>query len=62
MSIPQAIKKIVAYALSQLPININQKTPHESTYTTETVSELYNIEELPEDKFLISLNFIDRYQ
>ena len=55
-------KNIDADALSQLPINVNQETTHESTYTTETISELYNIEELPESTFPISLNIIDRYQ
>ena len=34
-------KNIVADALSQLPNNRNQKTTHESTYITETISELY---------------------
>ena len=40
----------------------NQETTHESTYTTETMSELYNIKELPEGTFPLSLNRIDRYQ
>ena len=31
-------KNIVADTLSQLPNNVNQKTAHESTYTTETMS------------------------
>ena len=48
-------------ALSRLHINGNQKTTHESTYTTETISELYDIEELPEVKFPLSFNIIDRY-
>ena len=30
-------------------------------YTTETMSELYNIKELPEGTFPISFNLIDRY-
>ena len=55
-------KNIVADALSRFPINGNQDTTHESTYTTENMSELYDIEELPEGKFLLLFNIIDRYQ
>ena len=55
-------KNIVADALSQLPNNGNQKTTHESTYTTETMSELYDINELPYGKFPLSLKIIYRYQ
>ena len=40
-------ENIVPDVLSQLPNNGNQKTAHESTYTTETMSELYDIDELP---------------
>ena len=36
-------KNIVAYTLSQLPINGNQSTTNESMYTTETMSEIYEI-------------------
>ena len=47
----QGEKNIVANASSQLPSNGNKKTTYESTYTTETISELYNINELPEGTF-----------
>ena len=36
-------KNMVADALSHLPINKNQETTHESTYTTETMLKLYKI-------------------
>ena len=55
-------KNILADALSRLPNNGNQKTTHESTYTTETMSELYDNNELPEYMFTLSFNIIDRYQ
>ena len=55
-------KNIVADALSRLPINRSQKTTDESTYTTENMSELYDIEELPEGTFSLSLNLIDRFR
>ena len=42
---------MVADALSRLPNNVYQKTTHESTYTTETMLELYDIDELPESTF-----------
>ena len=42
---------MVVDALSQLPNNVYQKTTHESTYTTETMLELYDIDELPESTF-----------
>ena len=53
---------MVADALSRLPINGNQDTTHESTYTTETMSELYYIGELLEGMFPLSFNLVDRYQ
>ena len=53
-------KNIDAYALSQLPNNVNQKTTHESTYLMEQ-SKLYDIK-LTEGKFLLSFKRIDRYQ
>ena len=49
-------------ALSRLPNNENQETTHESTYTTETMSELYKIKELPEGAFPLSFKLIDLYQ
>ena len=53
---------MVAYALSRLPNNGNQPTTHESTYTMETISELYDIDKLPYVTFLLSFNLVDRYQ
>ena len=47
----QGNKNIVADALSRLPINGSQMTTHEKTYTTETMSEIYDIEELPDGNF-----------
>ena len=55
-------KYIVADALSWLPNNGNKNTTHESTYTKETMSELYDIDEIPEGTFPLSFNIIDRYQ
>ena len=52
---------MVAYALSRLPNNINQETTHESTYTMETILELYNIKELPDGTFPLLFKLIDRY-
>ena len=53
---------IAADALSQFPNNVNQETTHETTYTTETMLEIYDIEELPEGTFPLSFNPIDLYQ
>ena len=55
-------KNIAIDALSQLPNNKNQENTHGTTYTTETMSELYGIEELPHDTFTIYFKLIDRYQ
>ena len=44
-------KNIVADALSQLPNIRNQQTTHDSTYKTETMSEICVIDELLEGKF-----------
>ena len=46
-------KNIVADALSRLPNNGNKKTTHESTYTTENMSEIYDIDELPDGTITI---------
>ena len=54
-------KNIAADTISWLPNNGNQETTHESMYLTETMSELYVIEELSEDNFLLSFKIIDRY-
>ena len=53
---------MVADTLSRLPINVNQKTTNESTYTMETILELYDINELPDVTSPISSNIIYRYQ
>ena len=55
-------ENIVADALSQFPNNGNQETAHESTYTAETMSYLYDIEDLIEGTFTISFKIIDRHQ
>ena len=54
-------KKIAADETSRLPNNGNQETTHETTYTTETMSKLYSIKELPEGTFPLSFNLTDRY-
>ena len=56
------VKTISVDALSQLPNNGNQENTHESTYTTETMPELYDIEELPGDMFPLSFKLVYRYQ
>ena len=55
-------EKIAANALSRLPNNENQDTTPELTYLPETMSELYDIEELPEGTFPLSLKLRDSYQ
>ena len=55
-------KYIAVDALSRLLNNGNQDTTHESTYTTEKMSELCYIEELTVDTFPLSFKIIDRCQ
>ena len=55
----QSKKNIAVDALSQLTNFGNQDTTHETTYTTETMSELYDIEELPEGTFPLFFSLID---
>ena len=55
-------KKIVAYALSRLPINRSQNTTHQSIYTTETMLKLYDIKELLNGTSSPSFNIINFYQ
>ena len=55
-------KNIATDALSRLPNNGNQESIHEKMYTTETMSELYDIKELPEGTFSLSFNLINHYQ
>ena len=57
-------KIISTYALSQLPNNGNQEITHESTYATETMSEIYDIKEIPQGTFslyFISVEYIKGY-
>ena len=44
-------KDIEADDLSQFPNNVNQQTTHESAYTMENMSELYDIKEIPVGMF-----------
>ena len=54
-------KNVAIDALSKLPNNGNQDTTHEEMYTTETMLEIYDIEELPEGTFPLSFNFVVHY-
>ena len=47
-------KNILADALSILPLNGNQETTHKSTYQQEILSKINEIEEIPEDNFLMN--------
>ena len=55
-------KNIAVDALSRLPNNGNHETTYDKTFTTETMSELYDTEELPEGTFPLSFNLIASYQ
>ena len=55
-------KNIVEVALSWLPNNGNQETTHESTYTMEAMSQLYDVNELPYGMLPLSFKPIDQYQ
>ena len=55
-------KDISKDALSQLSNNRNQDITHESTYLTETIPELYDIDELTDGTFPLYFNLIDCYQ
>ena len=55
-------KNIAADVLSRLPNKVNQETTHDSTYTTEKMLELYDIEELSEGTFPLLFKRIDCYQ
>ena len=52
----------MADALSRFTIDGNQGTTQDSTTTKEIMSEINDIEEIPEDSFPINLKLIDRYQ
>ena len=55
-------KNIGADELSRLPSNGNQETTQKSTYKREIVSEIIDIEELPEGTFTINLKLIQKYK
>ena len=55
-------KNIAADALSRLSNNKNQENTHKSTYLMETMSNLYDIKELPEGTFPLYLKLIYRYK
>ena len=55
-------KNIVADALSRSPNNGNQDNTHKKKCTTETMRELYDIEELPEGTFPLYFNLTEHYQ
>ena len=57
----QGAKNTAADVLSQSTTNENQEIIHESIYTTEKMSELYDIQELLEGMFTISFKIVDRY-
>ena len=47
---------------SRLPNNENQENTRESTYTTETMSELYDIKEMTEGTLHIPFKLVELYQ
>ena len=53
---------IVADGLPRIPFNGNQETTHKSTYQKEIMSEINDIEELPEGISPINLKLIKKYQ
>ena len=55
-------KKMVADSLSGLTFNGNQETTQKYTYQKEIVSEINDIEEIPEGAFTIHLKLIQKYQ
>ena len=52
------IKYIVAHVLSRNPFNETQETTHKYTYQKQIMSEINDIEELPEGIISINLNLI----
>ena len=54
--------KIVADALSRLPLIGNQETSQTATYQNEKLSEINDIKEVLEDTFPINLNLIPEYK
>ena len=55
-------KNTISDALSRLALNGNEETTQKSTYQEEIVSEINDIEELPEGNFPINLKLIQRHQ
>ena len=55
-------KNIVADALSRMPSNGNEDITENSIYQKEIVSEINDIEEIPEGTFPMSLKLIAKYQ
>ena len=55
-------ENIAAYAISQFTNNRNQQSTHDSNYSMETMTDLYDIDELPEGIFPIAFYHIDWYQ
>ena len=53
---------IVACGISIIPFNVNQETTQKYTYQKEIVSEINDIEELPEGIFTINIKLIQKYQ
>ena len=53
---------MVTDGLSRIPLNGNQYTTQKSTYQQKIVSEINDIEEIPEGIFPINLKLIQRYQ
>ena len=55
----QGKKNIVAYQLEQLTNDANTNTTQKSNYLTETMSEIYVINEILEGKSPINCNIMD---
>ena len=51
-------KNIAADGVSKFPTNINQYNTHESTYTTEIISGIYEIKELADGMFPLSFKLV----
>ena len=52
----------MADELSQLLNGGNKNNTHESKYIMETISEIFDIDELPKGKFHITCNILYQYQ
>ena len=48
--------------MSRLPSNGQPKSTHDSNYVTETLLEIYDVEELPNVKFPLKFTTIDHCQ